>query len=346
MVSTSIITTLYYVMVVISVGISTYLSYGGFKSSFGGLSLAFVAILAIMLFSADLLIQKNRVAKRSLLPPFLLFGLAAFFSGISNYNYLYTMFMENDVIEQTLSKELDHFRSSLTDTRTKLQKLDSYIMIESKRIELDRELARLDTQIFDDLRPGCGERCREHLRNIEGILGKPLTDLALPGPGSNKQVMEKFIDRVRTFALTDLKQLSQSAQVPEIDQLIKDIDKLLLEFDATQSLIAERMGLSTLQVLSKESKNIERRANSFLPNKDNVTHAEIDPTLGRLGEIVYSLENGFISRPNLGATIMALILGLIVDLFPVIFALIAFGPETGIQPGKPTRPGRAGIVLD
>ncbi len=106
------------------------------------------------------------------------------------------------------------------------------------------------------------------------------------------------------------------------------------------------MGLSTLQVLSKESKNIERRANSFLPNKDNVTHTEIDPTLGRLGEIVYSLENGFISRPNLGATIMAIILGLIVDLFPVIFALVAFGPESGIQPGKPTRPGRAGIVLD
>ncbi len=341
----NIIILLYYVLVVISVSISTYLSYGGFKSSFGNLSLPFVMILAIGLFAADLLIQRNRVIGKSLVPPFLLFALAAFFSGISNFNYLYTNFMEKDVIEQTLNVQLNNFRDSLTDTRAHLQKIQAVSFIEGKKIELDRELARLNSQVFDDLRPGCGDRCKDHLRRIEEILGRPLTDLALPGPGTNRDGMTRFIDRVTYLATTDLRQLSQSGQVPEIEKLINDIDSLLLEFDTTQRILARNMGLSALQALSKESKDIERRANTFLANESKVQHAQIDPTLGRLGEIVYSLESGFIIRPNIGATAIALILGIIVDLFPVLFALVAFGPNS-TQITSKQKKGRAGIVLD
>jgi hypothetical protein len=63
-----------------------------------------------------------------------------------------------------------------------------------------------------------------------------------------------------------------------------------------------------------------------------VDHQFIDPTLGRLGEIVYSLKNGLVDVPNLSATIMAIILSLVVDFIPILFAMVAFRPGEGITP--------------
>ncbi|KAA6182745.1 hypothetical protein F2Q65_17385 [Thiohalocapsa marina] len=342
----NIITILYYLLVLICVGISTYLSYFGYKSSFGGLTLPFVAILAIGLFAADILIRDSRVSGKSMMPPLLLFALFAFFSAVSNFNFLYTTFMQNDVVNQTLAKQYIIFRTALTDTRTKLTQLDAFTFTEQKRIELDRELARLRTQIFDDLRPGCGERCRSHLAQIEQILGKPLTDFALPQPGASETVMANWFERVRDAALADFNKLTEKNSFPELDRLIQDIDNLLLKYDTPQRLIAQNQGLSILQTLAKESGEIERRANALLPATAPVTHPKIDPTLGRLGEIVYSLQNGFVDRPNIGATAMSSILAIVIDIFPIMFALVAFAPGLATAGHQPKRRGRAGTIID
>ncbi len=321
---------IYYILVIACVGVSSYLSYKGFKSSFGELALPFTFILAIGLFGADALLQRNRERGASVFPPLLIFTCFAVFSTVSNFNHIYTTFMQGDVVRQSLTSEYGVFRNNLTSTRERLLQTDAYKFTMERRADLERELARLESQAFDQLRPGCGERCQVHLRTISDILGKPLSDTAIPPIGSDSDVVRAWYDNVKTAALRDFDALSTTNDFPALSALLEDIDASLRAYDTPDRALAADQGLAVLNTLANESEEIERRANAILPTgSERVQHAKIDRTMGRLGEIVYSLENAFVQRPNILATILSLILASIIDIFPVIFALVAFSPEAG-----------------
>lgn len=334
---------IYSLIVIVAVGISGFLSYYGFLSTFGQLSLPFTILIVLVLIGADILMSMDRKRGRALGRAFALFIVGAIFSGASNFNFLYTNFMKDDVTEATLRSQYAIFRDNLVETRSTLSGMDAVQFAEEKRVELDRELAALRTQINDELRPGCGERCREHLATIEGILGKQLTDLAIPPIGSSRRLVNDWYDRVRTAAVEDFNTSMRTNKFPEIAGLISRIDDILLKYDSPERALASGEGLTVLEDIARISEEVEREANALLPVNSEIDHTRIDPTLGRLGEIVYSFQNGFLERPNLGATIMALVLAVIVDLIPVIFALTAFRPERSGQVMHPnTGRGRAG----
>lgn len=342
----NIITTIYYILVVACVLISTYLSYFGYISSFGDLALPFTLVIGVGLFGADALIQRARVTGRSLIAPFLLFLLFAFFSGASNFNFLYTTFMEKDVLVQALDSQYARLRDNLASTRDRLLRLESYTFTERQRVDLDRELARLRDQIFDDLRPGCGERCRDHLGNIEGILGEPMTELAIPPPGSRRDLVEGWYERVSASARADFEKLTEATQYPGVAGLVREIDSLLLQYDTPDRALAQNTGLSVLRTMAEANDEVERQANTLLPEDQSVTHPDIDVTLGRLGEIAYSFQNAFVEMPNPAATFISALLSVVIDIFPVVFALVAFSPDPG-RVYKPTgRRGRAGTILE
>ena len=342
----NIISILYYLLVISCVLISVYLSYYGYLSSFSDLALPFTVIIGIGLLGSDILIQRRKVDGRSLFTPLLLFALFSFFSAVSNFNFLYTNFMEDDVVKQTLDRQYSIFRDDLVDTRDKLLQLDSYRFTEEKRVELDRELARLRTQINDSLRPGCGERCRLHISKIEEILGKPMTELAIPARQASLSTVNDWYDRVRIAALADFQTITNTNEFPRLEALLAKINALLLEYDDPQRSLARNVGLPVLRTLSEESKEVQRQSNALFPDNEKIKHTEIDVTLGRLGEIVYSLENGLVQAPNLGASIMSALLSIVIDIFPVFFALVAFSSDTGRIQKRGNRRGRAGTVLD
>ena len=81
----------YYAIVVLCIGISVILTYLGFKTTFGEyLAAAFTAVIALGLFTADYLIQRYREIGLPLGKPFIIFATSAFFSVLSNFNFLYT----------------------------------------------------------------------------------------------------------------------------------------------------------------------------------------------------------------------------------------------------------------
>ena len=55
-----IVRTVYYLLVLLCIGISLYLTYYGFERTFGPLTIYFTGVIGLLLFAADYLIQRNR----------------------------------------------------------------------------------------------------------------------------------------------------------------------------------------------------------------------------------------------------------------------------------------------
>ncbi|WP_420132585.1 hypothetical protein [Rhodopseudomonas sp.] len=335
---------IYYILVIACVGVSSYLSYFGFKASFGELALPFTFILGIGLFGADALLQRARESGASVLPPLLIFTCFAVFSTISNFTHIYTNFMQADVVRSALDSQYAVFRDDLVATRKRLIETPSFTQTRSARAEVERELSRLNDQATDPLRYGCGERCQVHLNRISELLGKPLADTAIPALGSDPAVVEAWLTAMQQAAMRDFDALSTTNSYPALSALVADIDTTLLAFQTPEQALAANQGLDILGKLAEESAEIQRRANALLP-PPLVAHTPINRTLGRLGEVPYAIENGFIEMPNPLATFVSLILAAIVDIFPVIFALVAFSPEAG-RVAKPVATRGRSAILD
>ncbi len=316
----------YFAVVILCVGISVYLTYFGFERTFRELTLAFTAIIGLLLFAADFLIQRNRENGYPILPGILLFFIAATFSSLSNFNYLYTNFMTRDVTVSTMREQYAVFREDLQTTRARLGETRAVTEGASLRSRVENELEQMWRQMTDPSRPGCGERCEDHIQTLTALLGTPVTDLVRPGPSATQQEMRVFFETFRGLVLAAMGTRADNQRYQDLTGLQRYIDERLRFFGTAEDAIDEGAGLERIAVLSEESREIERRANALLSAERAVTHRPIDPTLGRLGEIVFSLKNAFVEVPNRGATIMAAVLAVVVDIIPVIFALLVFRP--------------------
>jgi hypothetical protein len=333
-VGTNALLILYYALVAACVGLSGYLSYFGYRSSLDEMALPFTIIICLGLFAADVVIQKRREANRSIVPGLAFFAFVAIFSWASNFNHVYSNFMQKDVVRSALDSQYARFNDNLTETSDALDDLPIGTAVAQRRLELQREIARLRAQTTDPLRYGCGERCRQHLDAIQAILGKPLTGVAIPGIGSPERVVSEWLDRVAQQATNDFERAVSTSGYEQFFILREDIDRLLVEYESPDRSMAAMEGLDVLRLLASESDAIERRANTFLPEDDRVEHAPIDTTLGRLGEISYAIENAFVDRPNLFATAVSAIVSLAVDILPVFFALIALSTNGVATAGR------------
>ena len=323
----------YYALVTLCIGISLYLTYFGFLRTFGELTLPFTIVIGLVLFAADFLIQRYREIGRSIGVPMILFVIGAFFSTISNFNFLYTNFMTNDVTAATLREQYDVFRDDLNNTQATLFALNAVQRERDKRNQIETELENMRQQATDPSRPGCGIRCQEHIRNINGQLTTPPTDLAVPASLSD---FGAFYSRYRELVYAALDSESSARTYVSVSILTRDIAALLGKYESPQDAI-DQQGLSVLPEMANASEDIERRANAILGSGNAVSHTRIDPSAGRLGEIVYSLKNGLVERPNMGATMLSLIAAMIVDVLPIVFALIAFRRNVPLNSGPQTR---------
>lgn len=329
----------YAVVLVLSVAISGYLSYEGLLLSAHEITLPLVVLLMTIIFSMDATISYFRSTERSYRLPILIWAVAAFFSIASNFNFLYSNFMRDDVIQSTLAEQITVFRSDIGATRHALVSTKTARFAVEQRTDLEVEFDNLFEQINDPLRPGCGEECRSHMTEIERILGRSVTNLAVPPIGSDPDIVNNWYTRYRSTAEEILEHSLGTTNAPAIFALAGRIDSALLEYDSVARLLVNKDGLSALPEMSNLSQDIEREANELLPEGVSVKHETIDPTLGRLGEIVYAFQNGFGEMPNPVATAMSLVLASVVDLLPFLLSFALFGKGRLERSGRKRRDG-------
>lgn len=347
-------TVIYLMAAAICVSISVYLSYWGYYSHLKELTFLFAALIGILLFGSDLLIRQTRISQKSLVVPFLFFLLIAAFSGASNYNFLYTNFMQEDIAQRTVREQFDVFRDDLTQTRKALAEQPEVERVASRRNQLENELGNLSQQLDDPLRPGCGERCRSHIETIYQILGGPPTDLAIPAPDASETQVGIWFSNFQSAVEADFRSQVSAGRYGEIRSVINEIDSLLSEYSDPDAALSQELsgrsaallrgdGLQVISEIRQESVDIQRQANSVLPATEPVSHEPITSDLDKIGEIPVSFHDGFVERPNFGVTVVSLFLAVFVDFAPILFALVLFSSHMtagGQQPGARSRKSR------
>ena len=205
--SRSIIIAIYYVVLTLAIGLSSYFSFFGFLPTLNNIVLAatFVAIIALGLFAAGTLVQigRDRKSGKEQLLAVLLFSVFAIFSTSSNFTYLYTnmraVIERQDAINEERSKFETVVKALLSTTsisveneRTAIQDLANWygrsvsIDLAARLDELNTveeytafvasvdtlrlELDNMLTQANDPGRPGCGQRCRAHYDTINSLI--------------------------------------------------------------------------------------------------------------------------------------------------------------------------------
>lgn len=314
----------YYLIALLCLAISVVLSYYGYLFHFGNLTIPFVAVIGLFLLGGDIALQMFREQGKPLLPAFVVLFVGILASSLSNFNHLYSLFMKNDVVAETLNSQYQVFSDDMVKTSAALQLLDEIKTLESRRAKIDTELQLMSNQMLDPNRKGCAERCRAHMDNIQAILGTQLTDLKVPRIGSSDAELRRFHQTYANLVSDSLQNIERATNVLPAQILIEDIKGELDRYTSADLDRAKGKGLEMLARMSEASLDVERRANSILPVTNRVDHTPIDPGQGRLGQIPYTLNNAFVEMPNAFATFMSLIAALMIDLFPVIFALALF----------------------
>ncbi|MBK5936086.1 hypothetical protein [Halorhodospira halophila] len=329
---------LYATAALICVSISVILSYHGYYAHLEGLTVLFAGLLGVLLFGTDMMIRQHRVERRPLTVPLGFFVLVAVFSGASNFNYLYTNFMAEDIAEREVGSAIETYRDDLLGTREALGEIPAVQRDEQRRREVVRELGNLEEQVMDPLRPGCGERCRGHMDNIHEVLGGAPTDLAVPSVSAPEEDQQVWLETYRNAVINDFMTGAATTTYLRSRELRERIDGILERTGNPLEALEAMRGGSGMGLLSqaaaelprelqRTSAEIERRSNALLPEDMQVEHEKIDADLSFIGEIPASFSDGFVERPNVGVTVVSLLLGVFVDLAPVLFALVLFGPE-------------------
>lgn len=213
---------------VLCISISTYYSYLGFFPTFGPIvTKAFVAVIALGLFASGALLQMGRDKKSSSdqLFALLLFLVFASFSTSSNFTAFYTSSVETKVKENAFATEKNKFDNSVAQILAELEALSvdeaeviksvlqyyhsRYLedlnritaVINSSQVFSDGQreyayikdqLSDLAVQATDPGRPGCGERCRQHITNITSKVSP--TKIAIPSASmTNQGVVDSFL---------------------------------------------------------------------------------------------------------------------------------------------------------
>ena len=310
----------YYILVTVAIGLSTYLTYRGFVRSIPELAIPIAAVVGIALFVVDISIQRYRENGKSIIFPLVVFILPAIISGASNFNTVYTEFMQNDVSRATLSEQYEFFRDDLISTQSILT-ADSIISKQiTEREEIEALIQNLSSQILDPLRPGCGQRCRDLIGEINSRLDKRVTDLAFPGSGATKEQVTPVLENFSRLVYENKDSEDSSKTYVAYKILNNEIETWLSKYEDIDFDMNIRQARIVLFEMSENSKEVERKANTILSNP--VKHTKLDPEAGRLGEIIYTIKNGLFDVPNLSATIFSLFLAIFVDFMPVILAFL------------------------
>ena len=336
-----VVRVLYYALALSCLILSAYLSYKGYLYHVGEMTPFFVAMIIISLLMCDIALQVRREAGDRLGIILLAMMVPIAFSGLSNFNHLYTLFKRDDVVRETLTTSFDTFRSDLEETRARVAAYQPLVDNNERRAAFENELDQVRNQALDPNNWGCATLCREHMDRVDAMLGGAMTELQLPSIGGNfegfQSRFEPFYATYRDIAWDTFDAERTDPGVRDARTLLTDIDAHLASLPTAQSHLAEGGDADILQQLVETSLDVERRANA-LPGFGSVSHSEIDVLAAELGQIPRTIQNAFIERPDPVATVLSALFALSIDLFPVLMVLALLRPGEGSTRTKDDSP--------
>ena len=201
----TLIIPIYYIILVACIGVSSNFSYRGFYETFPNEIAVVVLILALGLFGAGLMLQigRDRKSLSQQLFAIVIFVIFASFSTSSNFNYIYTKMKWEDVRKEAFREEYQKYVKTLeaiesrlvsksVDDKAYFERIASgYHKLIDEKItsvktsilgseiykdkqdfikKLEFELDQMKIQATDKNAPGCGQKCRDHIKTINGLI--------------------------------------------------------------------------------------------------------------------------------------------------------------------------------
>lgn len=304
--------------------ISFYQTAKGFEKLLDpALAWAFSCALTMLMYGFTIFIGYRRINNLPVIGFLIAYFFFSLFSFAGNFNAVYTTYQE----EQLYRDELLKHKTELNDVVNAANKaLNNFNPdLSKKRSRVESLTQQLYSQITDEGRPGLGQRAREILSEIEGILGQKITDLAMGKKMTYTQYAEnyrKHIDQMVKTLLTnkDYDEVEKiREEIGDIQvSLNKEIDAVLLNKRELKQTGQQR-NLNVVNGINKigsMTEEIIKDPTKFKFDKVKFENQEV-------GKIAFSFKSAFTQHPFIA--ILFTILCLFIDWAVVLSLLVFFG---------------------
>lgn len=325
----NLITVIYFVIVLCCLSMSAFFSFKGLDRSMGTFAALAAASIILFLFAADIMLRRCRLEGRSVLMPLLLFCFGLALSFVSNFTHLYNNAIAPDETLKASRSAYNTYRTNLNDARAAISQSPFFRQQVDLHNTLTNELQQMWRQIENpnpSLR-GCGQLCREHSTRIYELLDNAMTELRPPTTRSIPRLRDWF-QKFEQEALKTLDDKQQPSSLRSPIGLVKALDEALRTAPLPEANDSQDVAEAYIRSLSTRQSELGRLSND-ISGVEPLAFTPLQPEGGRVNEIEYALYNGFVLMPNAGTTFLNAAIALIVDLFPVIFALAFFHPGRG-----------------
>jgi hypothetical protein len=313
------------IIAVLASGFSGYTTFIGFAYDLPfPLALVISIIVGLGLLIINFRIKDARIRGDNVgatLVAFLLFFVVSF---ISNTNAIYTYFLQNDIVGEAQTKAWHIFDKGTQSLLSALGQSD--FSVEANRVKQDLDLAKrnLRNQILDPGNPGMGPKARQHLQEVETILGVNLTRLQPPSPNSSSSSFEKYADRLEdqidnAFA-TQFR--TTRSQAFEIDGFRDKLMKLRALYNNT--ITEKQFNSDTTDLMKSDLASLYVEADKLIGYHGE--RLEIDNSVDDIGSFQYTWNN-FFNLTNVPAIILSIIISIVLDILTPTLSLLLYKPE-------------------
>ncbi len=315
---------LFALIVLLASGFSGFTSYLGFSKDlpqYMSISISIIVFLALL--AINFKIRAARRNEGSLVAPISLFFLVFVFSFVSNTNAFYSRLIEDDIVRETQEKAWSTFDKQSTQALTKIENSPAYQRNLERISKIENEIQKFKVQITDPQNPGMGSKAREHLDQVVELLGTGTTELKPPPAGSR-------IDDFRDYANRVEKHIRRLIDEDEKLGVVNRLSGLHAEIEAVRSKHKRRVTHQNYdrkhtEEMRRDLEAIENKTNSYLRQKPELKLESIDDKADEVGKFQYTMRN-FVAQVNPVAIILAVMLGLILDILAPVMSIGFYRP--------------------
>ncbi len=308
------------VIVLLASSFSAYTTYLGFVNDLPTeASIVIAAIIGLGLFIINMKIKEYRVGGQSVARPLLAFLVFLLFSFLSNTNAFYTFFLKKDIVPQTQIKAEKDFDKGTSVILAALKK--NTISVNAARTKQDLDIAtrNLYNQMVDPANPGLGEKAKQHLSEIETILGIHLTKLKSPPAKASIKKHKKFADHL--IGLID-EQFKTKYIVGTTEEIKEFENKIETRRTLYRQIIIDKNYKSDItDGMARDLASINIKAEKLINFKGEVP--VIDTEADDIGSFNYTWTN-FAKGTNKSAIILSIALSLMLDTLAPILAILLY----------------------
>ena len=310
-------------IVVLASSFSAYTTYKGFSYDIPPfLAVVLAVIIGLGLVAINFKIRDAKINRHSLAGSLTAFAFVFVFSFVSNSNAIYTYFLQGDIVRETQEVAWEVFDRETSNLKDALLADEAVAAFEADRKRLQVARRNLSRQLVDERNPGRGVIAREHLIEVERILGSKVTDLSPPSATAVIAEHRRYADQLDALIEEQAKTVFAHHPAQAFRGLLNRIDKLRQLYG---SQIRKRQYDSQTTALMKQDLQTLGVETENLLNEDLEIEL-INDTADEIGSFRYTWRN-FFNWISPAAIVLSVLLGALLDVLAPMLSLTLYRYE-------------------